>query len=178
MTAIRKKVRLFALVAGFGTAMCICLFIISISEFYFKAYTWPLLYVSIPMTLISTIILIQEYKNLKIAEVIIENQILHIQSAYSLIEDSGETTSSFMERMDIFISNFGILLDSKIIKYNQGSVQLKAVEIGQGFISLVYGTEKRMQKTWLLCLYMDDRELADIIEKFRYETGVVPTIAK
>ncbi|MEW6623961.1 MAG: hypothetical protein AB1420_12675 [Bacillota bacterium] len=176
MATIRKKVRLLAFVAGIGAAVSICLFIISISELYFEAYTWTLLYVSIPMTLISIIVLIREYKRLKIAEVIIENQILHIRSAYSLIADSGETTSSYPERMDIFISNFGILLDAKIIKFNQGGIQLKAVEIGRDFISLTYGTDKRMQKTWLLRMHMDDRELADVVEKFRYETGVVPVI--
>jgi len=110
------------------------------------------------------------------AEVIIENQILHIQSAYSFVADSGELTSSHQEKMDIFISNFGILLDSKIIKFNQGRVKLKAVEIGQDYISLVYGTDKQMQKTYLLSKHMNDRELADIVEKFRYETGVVPVI--
>lgn len=52
------------------------------------------------MTLISTIVLIGEYKKLKIAEVIIENKILHIRSAYSLIAGNGETTSSFPERSE------------------------------------------------------------------------------
>ena len=176
MAAIQEKVRLFALVAGLGTTVSICLFIISISELNFKTYIWPILYFSIPLTLISMIAFIREHKKLKIAEVIIENQILHIRSAYSLIADSGETTSFFPERIDIFISNFGILLDSKIIKFNQGSVQLKAVEIGRQFISLAYGTDKRIQKTCLLRMHLDERELADIVEKFRYETGVVPVI--
>lgn len=108
----------------------ICLSIISISKLYFKEYMCHLLYFFIPVTLISTIVLVREYKRFRIAEVIIENQILHIMSAYFLIADSGKRISSFSDRIDIFISNFGILLDSKIVKFNQGGDQLKAVEIG------------------------------------------------
>lgn len=176
MTSIRRKIRLLVFIAGLSGAVSICLVTIVLSEVSVREYAWFFFYFSISMILISMIGLIREYKKLEIAKIIIENQILHIQCAYSFIAGSGETTLSFPERIDIFISNFGILLDSKIIKFNQGGVYLKAVEIGRNFISLTYGTDKRMQKICLLRMHMDDQELADLVEKFRYETGVVPVI--
>ena len=71
---------------------------------------------------------------------------------------------------------FGILLDSKIIKFNQDGIRLKAVEIGCDFISLTYGTDKQVQNTRLLREAIDRGELKGIAEKFRYETGIVPVI--
>jgi hypothetical protein len=73
-------------------------------------------------------------------------------------------------------SNFGILLDSKIIKFNQGGVWLKDVEIGSDYISLTCSTEG---KIWTIRLFhgeIGSEELERIAEKFRFETGVVPKI--
>lgn len=178
MATIRKKVRLLILVMGLGATVSICLFIISVSKLYFKEYTWPLLYFSMPVTLISTIVLIQEYKKLRMAKVIIENQILHIMSAYFLITDSGERAQSLPDRIEIFVSNFGIILDSKIVKFNQGGEQLKAVEIGRDYISLTYGTCKQTQTIRLLHAEIDSAELKKITERFRFETGIIPKIVK
>lgn len=117
-----------------------------------------------------------EYKNWKTAQLIMENQILHIR--YAAIKDINceQAEPKVVSGIDVFVSNFGILLDSKIIKFNQGGFQLKAVEIGRHFISFAYGTKKRMQKTWLVTGPLSDRELAEIAEKVSFETGVVPMI--
>lgn len=80
--------------------------------------------------------------------------------------------------IEVFVSYFGILLDSRVIKFNQEGTFLKAVEIGRDYISLTYGTDKRVQSTRLLHAAIDDKEVDRIAEKFRHETGIVPVITK
>ncbi len=118
---------------------------------------------------------IRELGKLKIARLIAENQILHIRPA--VISDSVGDASKpeGKENIEVFISYFGILLNTKIIKFNQDGIRLKAVEIGRDFISLTYGTEKRTQNTRLLRAPIDSAAMDEIRERFRYETGITPT---
>ena len=76
----------------------------------------------------------------------------------------------------MFVSGFGILLGSKIIKFNQGGIRLKAVEIGRDYLSIDFGTDVEIRNIRLLHIRPDSAALAGIIEKFRYETGITPTI--
>lgn len=119
---------------------------------------------------------INERRKLKIARLIAENPILHICTA--VISDlSGEAVQSeYTEDTEVFISYFGILLDEKIIKFNQNGIRLRGVEIGNDFISFTYGTEKRMQNTRLLRPAIDPAMIAELSERFRYETGITPTL--
>ena len=113
---------------------------------------------------------------LKIARLIAENPILHINTA--VISDlSGEAAQpENIENTEVIVSYFGILLGEKIIKFNQDGIRLKAVEIGNDFISFTYGTQKRTQNIRLLRPAIDPAELAEISERFRYETGITPTL--
>ena len=119
---------------------------------------------------------IRELGKLKVARLIAENPILHIHTA--VIRDlSGETAQrSDIESAEVFISYFGILLDEKTIKFNQDGIRLRAVEIGNDFISFTYGTEKRTQYIRLLRPAIDPATMAEISERFRYETGIMPTL--
>lgn len=112
---------------------------------------------------------------LKIARLIAENPILHINTA--VISDlSGEAAQPEKnENTEVIVSYFGILLGEKIIKFNQNGIRLRTVEIGADFISFTYGTEKRTQNIWLLRPAIDPATLEKISEKFRYETGITPT---
>lgn len=113
---------------------------------------------------------------LKIARLIAENPILHIRTA--VINDlSGETMQrSDTESTEVIVSYFGILLDEKVIKFNQDGIRIRAAEIGGDFISFTYGTEKRTQNIRLLRPAIDPEELDKIAEKFRYETGITPKL--
>jgi hypothetical protein len=53
---------------------------------------------------------------------------------------------------------------------------LKAVEIGRDYVSLSYGTDKRLQTSRLLNTTLNEDELRTISERFRDETGIVPVI--
>ena len=116
---------------------------------------------------------IREFRKLKIARLITENPILHIRTA--IISDiSSETTQP--EEIEIYISYFGILLDVKIIKFNQDGIRLRAVEMGNDFISFTYGTEKWTRNIRLLSSVVDPASIEEISERFRYETGIMPTL--
>lgn len=113
---------------------------------------------------------------LKIARLIAENPILHIRTA--VISDLSDEAAqqSEPENTEVIVSYFGILLDEKIIKFNQDGIRLRTVEIGADFISFTCGTEKRTQNIRLLRPAITPEELDKIAEKFRYETGITPIL--
>jgi hypothetical protein len=119
---------------------------------------------------------IHECGKLKVARLIAENPILHIHTA--VISDiSGEAAQpGDIENTEVIISYFGILLDEKIIKFNQDGIRLRAVVIGSDYISFTYGTEKRTHNIRLLRPTIDPATMEEISERFRYETGITPTL--
>lgn len=119
---------------------------------------------------------LQGLRKLKIARLIAENPILHIRTA--IINDlSGETAQQpEPESTEVIVSYFGILLDEKVIKFNQDGIRIRAAEIGADFISFTCGTQKRTRNIRLLRPAIDPAELDKIAEKFRYETGITPTL--
>ena len=80
------------------------------------------------------------------------------------------------EAVDMYVSCFGILLGTKVIKFNQKGIQLRAVEIGKDYLSLDYGRDRDIYNIRLIHARPDSTILESIIEKFRYETGITPTI--
>lgn len=116
-------------------------------------------------------------QRLTAARLIVENQILHIQPAVLRERDSTkESEAASCETVEMFVSCFGILLGSKVIKFNQEGIRLKAVEIGRDYLSLDYGRDMDIRNVRLIHSRPDRTVLAGIIEKFRYETGITPTI--
>jgi len=112
------------------------------------------------------------------ARLIVENQILHIQPAVFRERDGRkESEIRSCETVEMFVSCFGILLGSKVVKFNQEGIRLKAVEIGRDYLSMDYGRDAEARTIRLLYARPDGDALAGILEKFRYETGVTPTIA-
>lgn len=119
------------------------------------------------------------HKNLRSAQLIVENTILHIQPAVLRGRDGGyQDEDNLRETFGMFVSVFGILLGNEIIKWGQdgGGGRLKAVEIGGDYISIEYGTRVETQNIRLLYSRPGDDELAGIIEKFRRDTGVIPVV--
>ena len=137
----------------------------------------PFWVLAILVTFILFGFLMREYAKLKMAHLIIENKILYIQPAIITDCKSVKTgTTPNIGGIDVFVSCFGILLDSKVIKYNLDGIHLKAVEIGHKFIFLTYGTDRQAQKAQILHEDFDHKELQSIIERFSHETGIVPVI--
>lgn len=174
LKAIRQKNYLLAATTGFG--IIISLLIYACGILMPEIQTHMLMTVTIAASGCTAGLWIREYRKLKTARLIIENQIIHILPA--IISDSPGDVSETedTENIEVFVSYFGILLDTKIIKFNLDGIRLKAVEIGRNYISLTYGMGQRMQNTRLLRPAIDNGELERIVEQFRFETGVVPVI--
>jgi hypothetical protein len=107
---------------------------------------------------------------------IIENKIIYIEVAE--IRQKSDDGSSFimLGGLEVYISCFGILLGSRVIRFNINGINLKEVEIGNGFISLVYGNDKKIQNIKLLHGVIEKAELQYIVEGFRHETGIIPIV--
>lgn len=174
MKAIQRRTRLFA-VSAFGCIIVSSIMIASciiMPGMQIQIISW----ISILAIVLAVGLWICAHARLKMACLIVENQILHIRPAVICEETCMETNGNESDSIDVFISYFGILIDSKVIKYNQEGIRLKAVELGRYYICLSYGTEKRLHKIHLLHADLDSGEIAEIAEKFRYETGVSATI--
>ena len=118
-------------------------------------------------------------KEYSAAQVIVENTIIRIQLAdmHGQTEWDIEEAEKLKENYVIYISTFGILLGSKAINWGGNSEnRLKAVEIGRDYISIDHGTKENNQNVRLLYARPGEDELAEIINKFRYETNVVPSV--
>lgn len=173
MKAIRQKN--YRLAAFTGVGILISVLIFAFGVFLPEMQTHLFLPVTVAASGCTAGLWMREYRRLKTARLIVENQILHIRPA--VISDSAGDASKpeGKENIEVFISYFGILLDTKIIKFNQDGIRLKAVEIGRDFISLTYGAEKWTQNTRLLRAPIDRAAVDEICERFRYETGIIPT---
>ena len=172
MKAIRQKVCFLAIATGFGVMASFFIFYKEVRMH--PLYTELLLVVAILATVILLVFLIRSNRRLKTARLIIENQILHIQPAKIEAGTCGETDTTLdIGGIEVFISCFGILLDSKVIKFNQDGIRLKAAEIGREFICLAYGTDQHTHKTRILHGPIASQELQNIVDRVRYETGVV-----
>lgn len=135
--------------------------------------------VSLATGVITAFLFFSANQKLMAARLIIENQILHIQPAVLREQDNiEESKSKPCEAVEMFVSCFGILLGSKVIKFNQEGIRLKAVEFGRDYLSLDYGRDTDNQNIRLLYVRPENATLAGIIEKFRCETGIVPAVTK
>jgi len=175
LKAIRKRVCSLAIAVGLSV-------LASILVYFQAAMLWPLfiegpLLLAIFVTMLLMGFLIREFRKLKTARLIMENIILYIQTAQIDASNHVENSIILSEGgLEVFISCFGILLDSKVIKFNLDGIYLKAVEIGGEFIYLTYGTDMQMQRMRILHGAIPNQELQDIVKRFRYETGIVPVI--
>lgn len=165
MKAIRQRRYILATAAGLGILASVL--ILACGRSMPEIQTQMLLTVSLPASVCMVALWVQNCRKLRIARLIAENQILHIRTA--VISDGADD-------IEAFISYFGILLDSRVIKFNQEDIFLKAVEIGRDYISLTYGTDRRVQSTRLLHEAIDDEEAERIAERFHRETGIIPVI--
>ena len=111
--------------------------------------------------------LLRARRNSRDAQLIVENQILRTPAAV-FWDEAGEKTVEFV------VSCFGVLIGPEIVRFNRDGVWLRSVELGRNSISLSYGTEKKTRSVKLLCPEISEDERREIVEKLRYETGVVP----
>ncbi|MEA4816424.1 MAG: hypothetical protein VB120_06170 [Lachnospiraceae bacterium] len=170
-----KKLTLYAncLLAALILEVIIFTGIIISQPLKWELFAGPLL----AAALITALFLITAFKNIKTAQLIIENQIMYVMPMVFQMQKNGKTSELFArDFVEVFVSCFGILLDSKIIRFNQNGIRLKKVELGRDFILLTYGTNLKTQTSRILHSETENSVLLKIAEKFRYETGIIPSI--
>lgn len=172
MQAIRRK--MYFLLAATGAGLIISMLLLIQEDLVLIPRPEIRLFFFIPATMILAALSIREHKKLQTAEMIIDNQILHIRPA--AIETGGGRRPLPAEAIEVYISGFGVLLDSEVIKFNMDGIYLKGVEIDSEYLCLAYGANLNTQKTRILHGAIDSREMGDIVEKFNFETGIVPII--
>lgn len=174
MEAIKKRCFIFAAFTGFFILVGAMLLIFG--EVASEVRSLILLASVIIATGVAAGFWWHELGKLKISRLIVENPILHTRTV-AISDISAEAAQpGNIENTEVIISYFGILLGEKIIKFNQDGIRLRGVEIGNDFISFTYGTEKQTRNIRLLCPAIDSATLEQISERFRYETGITPTL--
>ncbi len=174
MRSIRRRNYIFAAATGLGVVVCVLLIVIGAHTSGILAQM--LLVIMLLSSAVAAVLWIRECGRLNIARLIAENSILHIRAVVicNVSDETRETKET--KYTEVSVSYFGILLDVKIIRFNQDGIRLKAVELGPNYILLTYGTERRMQSIRLIRPAVSREELDGVAEKFRYETGVVSII--
>lgn len=127
--------------------------------------------------LILIILLIAEYKEYSDAKLILENEILHIQIVG--IEERDAKVVPKVTKLNpefVTISCFGILSDSKMVKFNKDKIFLDSIEITQHKISFTYSIGGANKKVIILHDKLADEQIQNIVQKFKYETGVLAKI--
>ncbi|HNU80982.1 MAG TPA: hypothetical protein PKG58_09560, partial [Bacillota bacterium] len=110
MNTIKRKLMIYMMLSSFG---------ILISFTLFAGYFHIVVVFSILTTILLLVFSLNEYRRYAFARLIIENKIIHIEAAET------ESESKMNKSIEIFVSCFGILLDSKIIKFNTEGISLK-----------------------------------------------------
>ena len=117
---------------------------------------------------IAIVWLFRSVRDLTTGRLIWDNQILQIPVA--------KLDGTLLNDMQMVISGFGILMNSKVIRFNQDGIKLLSVKIGADSIGLRYGAGERIHEATLLFQSLEKEKLQAIIEAFRYETGVEPEL--
>lgn len=177
MNTIIRRIIIYILIICFLTAALIQLF-----DFQGGGFDVQMLVITI-FTITAEIIMIgllyKNMNNLKIARLIRENFILKVKTAV-INQISGKECPDkhIIEDNDILVSYFGILFNDKIVKFNQDGIRLTAMDIGNDFISFTYGNDKQMQNMRIVRPDIEPEAMDEMINKFRYETGIIPKIKK
>ncbi len=157
-------------------AMGLCMTFTAMAHVYHKTQLMFLVSIIINIIVMCFLLgfLTVTYKGLITAKLIADNRILSIEQAQVIW--SAKNRLRKVTEKEVIISCFGILLGSRVIKYNLDGISLMAVELGDEFISVTYGAERKKQKIRILHERMRVQDLIRITEKFRYETGITPVL--
>lgn len=163
-----KRLRLISFTWG-------CLFGLTLIFFMFTLITnglWSEYYLAIVMSmslLMGSILLglwIRAYHNLALGKLIWGNQILKVPAVFSDgIDISGLKT---------VVSGFGILMKDRVIPFNQGGARLQSIVIRANSMDIIYGTGGESHEVNLSFQNFNEKEIKDIVDKFRFETGIEP----
>lgn len=105
---------------------------------------------------------------LRAARLITENGLFQI-SPVTLAGADGSPVSD--PETEIVVSCFGVLLNSRVVRFNRRENRLWRVEIGRDSMKLIYGTQKDQKQMTLLHKPISADTARRLAERFRVETG-------
>lgn len=174
MDRIKKEVLFFALI----TILLFSLFLSLLSfygvDFFLGMSYFIWLIFLIP--LIPLVFCLRAYQKLGYARAIVENYILKIKVSTSQEKDIILKDKDRVKESYTYVSYFGILSDSELIKFNQDGISLKGVLIEKDYIVLSFGDKRTLREIRLLKPDLDSKSLDVITKRFFYETGIKPHI--
>ena len=176
MNIIKSRSHNLVLANGLGSSLTLSLLLNKACKN--QGHVNPILILMLlPIPLLLFTLFILEYRKYKDAMLILDNEIIKIKVA-KIEHKTSQNNDSFStaEDMDASISCFGVLLDSKVIKFNQDKIILNSVVIQRDSISFVYGSKGVSERLTILHGVMDKEQIQNIVDRFRYETGIVPMV--
>lgn len=174
MKAIRQRLILLTYLSSIGLLFCLIIFIKNfVISFTDMRVIFALLLL---VSNLLIVFIIREFETYCAAKLITENKFMNIEVAEIRIKPDDASSHSKIDGLEVYVSCFGILLGSKVIKFNINGINLKEVEIGNDFIYLAYGTDKKIHTIKLIHGDLEKEELKDIVEGFRHETGIIPIV--
>ena len=114
-------------------------------------------------------------KILRMAQLIMDNEILHIQPA-KMTDITHAEKECFIT--DIHVSCFGVLSDNRVFQFNLDNIRLKKVEIGHSHISFIRKRKKHIEEIRIAHFITDRPQLEKLIVQLRYETGIETVVIK
>lgn len=175
MKAIKQRLGLFA---GAGSLGLVASSLLLFREEIIGPINFdPALILSLLFSGLMFCLLFRENSRYRAAKLITENKLMHIQTA-KIEERISDTGCSHIDGIEVIVSCFGILLDSKVIQFNMNGIDLKGVEIGRESICFSYNTSGKDRSIQILHGELGNREIQSFTEKFTYETGIEPIMVK
>lgn len=173
MKTIRKRRLINACLVGLSILICMLLLVFgeAWSDIHGRIFLSSIMIIG----LIPNALLVYESVKYRVAKLITENPIMHFNTAIIRDISVQGPGQPYTKHDEIIVSYFGILVNNRTIVFNQNGIQLKAVVIGGDFISLTYGTPIWTRNIRLLCPLIGPVAMDEISEKFRYETGIIPS---
>ena len=172
MDVLKKKNIIYITFALLGLLSVILLmFLINVKE---KFTEQIIIIISILVIIILVRLFICKYEKLKVAELIVENSILKLNTYVIRNISSDGTGENKAETTELYISYFGILFEEKIIRFNQKGIQLKFAEIGPDYFSFTYGKGKQLENIKFVRPFIERAVLDDFSKRLYYETGIKP----
>lgn len=122
--------------------------------------------------------LLRQWTQLGVARLILDSQILQVCSATvsSRQGSSGQWKPGISSQ--ITVSTFGVLMNDRAYKWGCDGIKLETAEIGHDTLSLTFGDRERVYRVKLLHGLCELAEVDSLVEKLRYETGVVPVVCR
>lgn len=166
MGMIKRRLWLSGLTAGAACLLLLCLIVL---RQYLPAG------VAAGVAIIGIAVFVRGIQLYASAKLVIDNRIIGICPA--TISASGDSAASARQVIECVLSPFGLLVGSNVYKFGRDGIRLYAIDIGDSCISVDFGSEAQRWTAMLLHEPLSHEEVARLVKKTAYETGITPSLS-